>query len=80
MVIFVTEFVTLKKTIFSHGGISIKLFVMHLHIINECLSYKFHPYSILTRHTKVESVLRKDFGRFFQITFAMIDFLVRDGW
>ena len=29
---------------------------VYLHIINECLSYKFHPYSILTGHTKVESV------------------------
>jgi formate/nitrite transporter FocA (FNT family) len=27
----------------------IKLFVEYRHIINECLSYKFHPYSILTR-------------------------------
>jgi hypothetical protein len=36
--------------------ISIKLFVVYLHIINECLSCKFHPYSILTGHTKVESV------------------------
>ena len=43
-------------TIFAHGGISIKLFVVNLHIINECLSYKFHPYTILTGHTKVESV------------------------
>ena len=41
---------------FAHGGISIKLFVLYLHIINECLSYKIHPYSILTGHTKVESV------------------------
>ena len=45
-----------KNDIFAHGGISIKLFVVYLHIIIECLSYKFHPYSILTGHTKVESV------------------------
>ena len=43
-------------TFFAKGGISIKLFVVYLHIINECLSYKFHPYAILTGHTKVESV------------------------
>jgi hypothetical protein len=41
-------------TFFAHGGISIKLFVGYLRIINESLSYKFHPYSILTGHTKVE--------------------------
>ena len=46
----------IKMTFFVHGGISIKLFVVYLHIINECLTYKFHPYSILTGHTKVESV------------------------
>ena len=46
----------IKMTFFAHGGISIKLFVVYLHIINECLSYKFHPYSILTGHTKVKSV------------------------
>ena len=46
----------IKMTFFVHGGISIKLFVVYLNIINECLSYKFHPYSILTGHTKVESV------------------------
>ena len=44
----------IKMAIFAHGGISIKLFVLYLHIINE--SYKFHPYSILNGHTKVESV------------------------
>ena len=38
----------IKMTIFAHGGISIKLFVVNLHIINECLSYKFHHYLILT--------------------------------
>ena len=43
----------IKRTFSAHGGISIKLFVVYLHIINECLSYKFHPYSILTKHTKV---------------------------
>ena len=46
----------IKRTFSAHGGISIKLFVVYLHIINECLSYRFHPYSILTGHTKVESV------------------------
>ena len=46
----------IKMAFFAHGGISIKLFVLYLHIINECLSYKFHPYSILTGHIKVESV------------------------
>ena len=46
----------IRMAFFAHGGISIKLFVVYLHIINECLSYKFHPYSILTGHTKVESV------------------------
>ena len=45
-----------KNDLFAHGRISIKLFVVYLHIINECSSYKFHPYSILTGHTKVESV------------------------
>ena len=45
-----------KNTFFAHGEISIKHFVVYLHIINECLSYKFNPYSILTGHTKVESV------------------------
>ena len=47
----------IKMTFFAHGGISIKLFVLYLHIIYECLSYKFHPYLILTVHTKVESVV-----------------------
>ena len=46
----------IKMAFFAHGGISIKLFVVYLHIIDECLSYRFHPYSILTGHTKVESV------------------------
>ena len=46
----------IKMAFFAHGGISIKLFVVYLHIINECLSFKFHPYSILTGHSKVESV------------------------
>ena len=27
-----------------------------VHIINECLSYKFHQYSILNGHIKVKSV------------------------
>ena len=47
----------IKMAFFAHGGISIKLFVVYLHIINECLSYKFYPYLILTGHTKVESVV-----------------------
>ena len=46
----------IKMTFFAHGGISIKLFVVYVHIINEGLSYNIDPYSILTRHTKVESV------------------------
>ena len=46
----------IKRTFSAHGGISIKVFVAYLHIIYECLSYKFHPYSILTGHAKVESV------------------------
>ena len=34
-----------------------QLLVVYLHIIlNECLSYKFHTCSILTGHTKLESV------------------------
>ena len=46
----------IKMTIFAQGGISIKPFVVYLLIINECLGYKFYPYSTLTGHTKVESV------------------------
>jgi len=41
----VTNFV-LEITFFAHGGISIKKFVMYVHIINKTLSHKFHPYSI----------------------------------
>ena len=40
-----------QMAFFGHGGISIKLFVLYLHIIIECLSYKFHTYPILTGHT-----------------------------
>ena len=56
-VIFITEFALLSKNLpfyevkmtpFAHGGISIKTFVMHVHILNETLSHKFHPYSILS--------------------------------
>ena len=47
----------IKMTFSMHGGISIKLFVLHLHILNECLVYKFHPYSISTGHMKVETVV-----------------------
>ena len=38
----------IKMTPFAHGGISIKFFVMYVHILNETLSHKFHPYSILS--------------------------------
>ena len=55
----------IRVTLLAHGGISIKLFVVYLHIINECLSYKFHPYSILTGHTKVESVVYQVFKEYF---------------
>ena len=37
----------IKMTSFAHGGISIKIFVMHVSIINETLSHKFYPGSIL---------------------------------
>ena len=50
----------IKMAFFAHGGISIKLFVVYLHIINECLGYKFHPYSILTGQTKVESGVNEE--------------------
>ena len=33
----------MKMTFFAHGGISIKNFVMYVHIINKILSHKFHP-------------------------------------
>ena len=33
---------------FVHGGMSMKNFVLYVHIKNETLSHKFHPYSILT--------------------------------
>ena len=46
----------IKMAFFAHVGISIKLFVVYEYHMNECLSYKFHPYSILIGHTKVESV------------------------
>ena len=38
----------IKMTLSAHGGISIKLFVIYVHIINETLSQKYHPYSILS--------------------------------
>ena len=56
-VFFITEFALLstnlpfyevKMTPFAHGGISIKNFVMHVHMLNETLSHKFYPYSILS--------------------------------
>ena len=31
----------IKMTVFAHGGISIKLFVVCLHMINECLAKNF---------------------------------------
>ena len=43
---------TQRKTVIFTADI----FASSVHIINECLSYKFHPYSILTGHTKFESV------------------------
>ena len=62
-VFFITEFAILssnllfyevKMTHFAHGGISIKNFVMHVHIIkiNKTLSHKLHPYSILSMLNK----------------------------
>ena len=36
----------IEMTFFAQGGISIKNFVMHVHIMNKTLSHKFHPYSI----------------------------------
>ena len=41
-------FYEVKMTPFAHGGISIKKFVMHVHILDKTLSHKFHPYSILS--------------------------------
>ena len=41
-------FYEVKMTLLTHGGISIKSFVMHEHILNETLSHKFHPYFILS--------------------------------
>ena len=37
-----------NKNLHLHGGISIKKFVMYLHMINETLSHKFYPYTILS--------------------------------
>ena len=34
-------------TSFSHGGIKKKKFAIHVNKINEILSHKFHPHSIL---------------------------------
>ena len=36
----------MKMTHFAHGGISIKNFVMYVHILYETLSHKFHPYCV----------------------------------
>ena len=41
-------FSRLKMTPFAHGGISINFFVIYVHILNESLSHKFHPFSILS--------------------------------
>ena len=41
----------------AHGGISKKNLVAYLHMINETLSHKFHPYSILTGDTMAEFVI-----------------------
>ena len=38
----------IKRTFSGHGGISIKIVVMYVPIIDLTLSHKFHPYSILT--------------------------------
>ena len=38
----------LKMIFFAHGGISIEIFLMYVHIMNKTLSHKFHPYSILS--------------------------------
>ena len=45
-----------EMSFFGHGGISTKLFVMHVHIINETLSHKFHLCSILSMRTTYESL------------------------
>ena len=36
----------IKMTFFVHGGISIKNFMVNVHIIYRTFSHKFHPYSI----------------------------------
>ena len=43
----VTNSVT-QMNIFAHGGISKKSFVVHVDMIDESLSQKFHPYFILS--------------------------------
>ena len=43
-------------TLFVHGGISKKIFVVYMNMVNETFSQKFHPYSILSTETKYESV------------------------
>ena len=37
-----------KIALFAHGGISKKFFVVYMYMVNETLSQKFHPYSILS--------------------------------
>ena len=50
-------------TFFAQGGISIKRFLVDLNtIINERLSYKFHPYSILTGQVTVEWLMAHILG------------------
>ena len=45
----------IKKTFSVPGGISIELFVVYLHIRNECLSYKFHPYTVEKENNEFSS-------------------------
>ena len=40
----------IKMTFFVHGGISMKIFVIYVDIINKTFSHKFHPYSILSTY------------------------------
>ena len=43
-----------KETIFAHGGISKKFFVVYVLMVTEILSQKFHPCSIAIGETMVE--------------------------
>jgi hypothetical protein len=53
-------------TVFGHGGISIKSFVTYVHMRNETLSHKFHPYSILSTHYVLfpEAKIMRDTAQF----------------